>query len=57
MVIDSFGRDSFDSADTSFQGLGKLESTYIYGTIYGCMDCGTYWESVNSIFCDGVSAA
>ena len=25
--------------------------------INGCMDCGTYWESVNSVFCDGVSAA
>ena len=57
MAIDSFGRDGFDSADTSFQGLGKLKSTYAYGIIYGCMECGTYWEGINGVFCDGVSAA
>lgn len=26
-------------------------------SVLGCMDCGTYWEDLNNVFCDGVSSA
>tara|TARA_R100000654_G_scaffold11528_3_gene25330 strand:+ start:195 stop:3038 length:2844 start_codon:yes stop_codon:yes gene_type:complete len=37
MAIDKFGKGGFDSADSSFQGLGSLSSISTF-TIFGCTD-------------------
>lgn len=41
MAIDKFGKGGFDSADSSFQGLGSLQSSTQF-TIFGCMDNSTF---------------
>ena len=54
MGISDFGRDGFDNADSSFQGLGNLFSTNPFGTIAGCLDNSMYNFNPNAnADCDG----
>jgi len=41
-VAINFGKDGFDNADSSFQGLGTLVNTYIITSIPGCTDATAF---------------
>ena len=41
MAIDKFGKGGFDSADSSFQGLGSLQSSTQF-SVLGCTDSSTF---------------
>ena len=53
MGISNFGRDGFDNADSSFQGLGNLHSIETVGQIYGCTDPDAFNYNVNANVDDG----
>jgi len=52
-TISSFGKDSFDNADSSFQGLGNLISTAVLGVIPGCTDNAAFNYNPNATVDDG----
>ena len=46
------------SEATNYNPLATIDDGSCLGIIYGCMDCGTYWESQNlGYYCNGVSPA
>ena len=52
-TISSFGKDSFDNADSSFQGLGNLISTAVLGVVPGCTDNAAFNYNPNATVDDG----
>ena len=52
-TINSFGKDSFDNADSSFQGLGNLIATSTLGIILGCTTPGSFNYNPNATQDDG----
>tara|TARA_R110002012_G_scaffold79942_1_gene203026 strand:- start:2738 stop:6166 length:3429 start_codon:yes stop_codon:yes gene_type:complete len=54
LIVNKFGKGSFDSADSSFQGLGNLQSTYEWGSgIPGCTDPTAFNYNANATVDDG----
>jgi hypothetical protein len=54
MAIGYFGKDGFDSADISFQGLGELVITNALGALAGCLDNSMFnYNSNYNADCDG----
>ena len=53
MAISNFGIGGFDNADSSFQGLGNLSSTFTIGSLPGCTDPTQFNYNVNATIDDG----
>ena len=54
MAVNYFGKDRFDNADISFQGLGELIATNVVGALAGCLDSSMYSYNPNAnADCDG----
>lgn len=53
MAISNYGIGGFDNADSSFQGLGNLVSTFVLNVIPGCMDPIMFNYNPNATVDDG----
>tara|TARA_R100000900_G_scaffold128224_1_gene103929 strand:+ start:273 stop:2585 length:2313 start_codon:yes stop_codon:yes gene_type:complete len=53
MAISNYGIGGFDNADSSFQGLGNLVSTFVLNVIPGCMDPTMFNYNPNATVDDG----
>ena len=53
MAISNYGIGGFDNADSSFQGLGNLVSTFVLNVILGCTDNTQFNYNPNATVDDG----
>ena len=53
MAISNYGIGGFDNADSSFQGLGNLVSTFVLNVILGCTDTTQFNYNPNATVDDG----
>ena len=53
MAISNYGIGGFDNADSSFQGLGNLVSTFVLNVILGCTDPTQFNYNPNATVDDG----